>query len=360
MGGNQSSDKNKSPSPTSEAPRQAVRARGYRIGQHVQYRAERDGFTTAARVEHVHRDGTLTLDCVAHRVDARRVRPAHPTEQQDLAAALDALAERAAPLVEQIRSLCHRVDEMYAARAPPAERELRRIESEGRALLPSLRLCCSEMRSLPLRRGSPLHATRDEAVQIASDSIHAAEALGAALGAELQERAPSSSSSPSLRDRTGALYYAGDAVQYSSDTHNAWVAAQITHVGRGSTLDLQLLSSVDVPRELRGTVLQGVSPHKIRRRTHRAERLPPSPVPGSAGDASLRRIQTNGGEWGRALRVTSALPAPLAQRLLWGVDTLAAGTQARSIGSAIRWSTRPTAPSSGCLRRSSTSTGAAT
>jgi hypothetical protein len=51
----------------------------------------------------------------------------------------------------------------------------------------------------------------------------------------------------------------------------------------------------ETPRQ--GLELQGVSHHKIRRRGQRVERLPPSPVPRApaGADASLRRIQTNGG-----------------------------------------------------------------
>jgi hypothetical protein len=172
-----------------------------------------------------------------------------------------------------------------------------KIRGEGHELLRSLRLYRSEMRSLPLRRGSPLLETRDEAVKIASVEIDSAEALAAALGLEQQKaeaaaatmlkgevqlppdwttavdpdsgdkyyfntRTNETSWDPppvepppigrsSMRDSTGTTYNVGDSVQYSSDTHGVWVPAEITHIDTRGTLDLAVLRNGDVPHELR-------------------------------------------------------------------------------------------------------------
>jgi hypothetical protein len=317
----------------------------YQVGQPVEYLTAR-GTWVPSQVERVLRGGHIEL-VGGHLPEPRDVRRARPdNELLLLSDELDRLADRATLLVQRVREMAqmvHRLTE--AGGAAPHRRELRQMEQEGRWVMQCLQDCCHEMEALALPPRGSLQTAREEALGIARDAIQTVVALGAALGAELTEEveaverrrqrrardladSPAPAPAPTLTRRSqqaraaaargmerqleqleasralvdgaGSRYQVGDRVQYSSDSHGMWIPAQIRRIQDGA-MDLSVLSSDRaIPLELRGKRLEGVSPHKVRRQTHRVEHMPLSPVTarfGSADDdvSALRRIETNGG-----------------------------------------------------------------
>ena len=320
----------------------------YRIGERVEYSSASLGAWIEARVERVHADGTVDLDC-RERADPLRIRPllvspdsqGSTTRSGEAGRELERLVGRTVPLVEQVRQMERVVHELTQSVSQPRPSELQAMERKGRAVLSRLRGCCRELEAFPVTVHS-LRSMRDEALSISRSAMHSAEALGAALGAELSEDAQDGQntqrhrprSSPSdrdavLRDSSGAVYRVGDTVQFSSDSRRVWVPARISAI-RSDSMDLFVETS---PRGGgRGGSGQQqpelehyphVSPHKVRRESHRYAQLPKSPVPRgavTADESMLRRITTNGGtvyETGNRVELSSGadeewLPATIA------------------------------------------------
>lgn len=87
-----------------------------------------------------------------------------------------------------------------------------------------------------------------------------------------------------LNTSGGSIYQAGDRVEYSSEGNQDWIPAEVTWIDSDKTMTLSV-----------GTkTYTHVSPHKVRRKSHKHAVLPPSPVY-SHDRSVLRRLKTSGG-----------------------------------------------------------------
>jgi hypothetical protein len=149
MGGAQSSDEEAASPPVPARLGVAARCavgdrtgRLYKVGELVEYCSATLGEWIEARVEQLHGDGTVTLDCRG-RADPAQIRPL-------LCGELERLINRTAPLVDRVtemKMVVHTLTQLGGGRGPDA-RELRQMEREGRAVLAHLHDCCRELGAL--------------------------------------------------------------------------------------------------------------------------------------------------------------------------------------------------------------------